>query len=247
MLTITSLFGWGLGLAANPQYAIRINSAKNTGTAVRMISYSVLLLAVMYLGIFVIGIGSRVLQPEIASILSVDEILPYVINNVIYSRFSGFLLVSIVAAAISTANSQLLVAASGYSYDIYKNIFKPTVTDERLLTINRAFVFFAGTVSLLLSLKPPESLLVYGGYIWGFFTTTFLLPLYGGLFWKKASRRGAILSFVAGLTVMVLGILLNVEARFQIHPAFPGFLASCAVFFPVGLHDSKIKTDDLSS
>ncbi|SFH69807.1 solute:Na+ symporter, SSS family [Tindallia magadiensis] len=246
LLTVTSLFGWGMGLAANPQYALRIHSAKSTGTALRMISFSVLLLAAMYVGIFIIGIGSRVLQPEISSIQSVDEVLPFVINNVIYSRFSGLLLISIVAAAISTANSQLLVAASGFSYDIYKNIICPHVTEEKLLFINRAFVFFAGTISLLLSLKPPESLLVYGGYIWGFFTVSFFLPLYGGLFWEKANYNGAVASFFSGFLVMGLAMGMNVEARFHIHPAFPGFLASSAAFFSMSLYSVKNKENNIN-
>ncbi|MEN1761337.1 sodium:solute symporter family protein [Anoxynatronum sibiricum] len=235
LLTFTSFFGWGLGLAANPQYAMRITSAKDTRTAIRMICLSVVLLAAMYLCMFIIGIGSRVLQPAIETIHSADEVLPYVINNVIYSRFSGVILVSIMAAAISTANSQLLVAASGFSYDIYRNLVNPRVSDERMLLMNRAFIFVAGTISLILSMNPPDSLLIYGGYIWGFFSVTFLLPLYGGLFWKKACREGAMASFAGGLLVMVMCMFLGTEARFQLHPAFPGFLVSCAIFFPVCL------------
>ena len=242
LLTITSLFGWGLGLAANPQYAIRINSAKNTGTAIRMICLSVLMLALLYVGIFIIGIGSRVLQPEISTIRSADEVFPYVINNVIYSRFSGIILVSIMAAAISTANSQLLVAASGFSHDLFQNLTKWKLSEEKMLLLNRTFIFFASTISLILSMKPPESLLVYGGYIWGFFSVSFLLPLYGGLFWEKASREAALFSFLAGLTVMILSVFLNTEAWIQIHPAFPGFVAACLVFFPVSLWKPNRRT-----
>lgn len=233
-LTFTSFFGWGLGLAANPQYAIRIISAKNTKTAIKMICYSVFFLAFLYIGLMVIGIGGRVLQPTIQSIESVDEVFPFLINNVIYSSFSGLILMSITAAAISTANSQLLVAASGFTYDIYKNLFNPKIPEDKFLNFNRIFIFIAGTVSVLLAINPPDSLLVFGGYIWGFFSSTFLLPLYGGLFWKKATREGAIASFIVGLITisffMIRTHFIGVNNSL-VHPAFPGVIASTLTFY----------------
>ncbi|ABR49129.1 Na+/solute symporter [Alkaliphilus metalliredigens QYMF] len=243
LLTFTSFFGWGLGLAANPQYAIRISSAKNTKTAVKMVCFSVLILAFLYLGLFIIGIGGRVLVPTIHSIASVDEVFPYLINNVIYSPFSGLILISIMAAAISTANSQLLVAASGFSYDIYRNLINPEIDDDQLLTMNRIFIFVAGTISLILSLNPPDSLLIYGGHIWGAFSVSFLLPLYGGIFWNKATKEGAIASFIGGLIILIGFILKNriiiSKADEMVHPAFPGFIGAVIIFYFVSHYSYK--------
>ncbi len=235
LMTITSFFGWGLGLAANPQYAIRITSAKNTKTAMKMISYSVLILAIIYMGIFIIGIGGRVLEPSVQNVNSVDEIFPYIINKVIYSPLSGLVLISIVAAAISTANSQLLILASGFTYDIYKNMFNPNINEDKFLNLNRLFIFLAGSVSLLLSIDPPNSLLVYGGQIWGFFSATFLLPLYGGLFWKKATKEGAFASFIGGLiTILIFTVaeyFMAGNGNAAIHPALPGVAVSFILFY----------------
>lgn len=227
---------WGLGLAANPQYAIRISSAKDKKTSVRMICISVLVLSVIYIGILIIGIGSRVLEPSLESIQSVDEIFPYVINNVIYSPLSGFILISMAAAAISTANSQLLILASGFSYDIYKNLFNENITEERLLNLNRLFIFLAGTISLILSINPPTSLLIYGSYIWAIFSVTFLLPLYGGLYWQKATKQGALASFVGGLLTITLFFLINTIGDSWaaiIHPVLPAVVVSLVLFYVI--------------
>jgi SSS family solute:Na+ symporter len=231
LITLTSFFGWGLGLAANPQYAIRISSAKDTKTAIKMVSYSVILLAFMYIGLMIVGIGGRVLEPTIQTIRYEDEVFPYIINNVIYSPFSSVILISITAAAISTANSQLLVAASGFTYDLYKNLINPTIQEEKFLNLNRIIIFIIGTVSLVLAIYPPSSLLIYGGYIWGFFSATFLIPLYGGVFWKKATKEGAISSFIVGLITMVVFMTRNLYST--IHPAFPSVVASSLTFYIV--------------
>ncbi|MTI68324.1 MAG: sodium:solute symporter family protein [Firmicutes bacterium] len=243
MVLFTSFFGWGLGLAANPQYAIRIVSAKNKKTAVKMICISVLILALIYIGIFIIGIGARVLEPSIESVSSVDEVFAYTINNVIYSKVSGFILIGIAAAAISTANSQLLILASGFTYDIYKNLLNTNIKEDRFLNLNRIFIFIAGTISLLLSIRPPESLLIFGGNIWGIFSTTFLLPLYGGLYWKKATKEGAFASIIGGMMTMFLvfdknNILGNSGNSF-IHPAFPSFIIAFILFITVSIYTYK--------
>lgn len=248
-MIFTVCLAWGLGLAANPQYAIRVSSAKDKKTAVKMICFSVLILAVIYIGILIIGIGARVLEPSVASISSVDEIFPHIINNVIYSPLSGFILISIAAAAISTANSQLLILASGFSYDIYKNFFNPNISEERLLNLNRLSIFLAGTISLILSIKPPISLLIYGSYIWGIFSVTFLLPLYGGLYWEKATKEGAMASFIGGLITISIFFARNTfikASNIVIHPVLPGVVVSLILFYVVSksTYDKKKVIDD---
>ncbi len=231
---ITSFFGWGLGLASNPQYAIRIISAKDSKTASKMISYSVVILSILYMGLIIIGIGGRTLVPTIRSIQTVDEIFPYIINNVIYSPFSGLILIAIVSAAISTANSQLLLASSGFTYDLYKNLINPNMKEDSFLNLNRIFIFAVGTVSLILAINPPNSLLIYGGYLWGFFSATFLIPLYGGLFWKKATKEGAVVSFVIGFITIISFMTFNTGNN--IHPAFFSVITSGLSFYLVSIH-----------
>ncbi len=243
LLIITVFFGWGLGLAANPQYAIRVISAKDKRTAVRMIGLSVLVLALIYVCIFIIGIGSRVLAPSISGITSIDEVFPYVINNIVYSPLSGFVLISVIAVAISTANSQLLLIASGFSYDIYKNYVNPLVSEHKLLTINRVVICVGGTLSLFLSINPPSNLLTFGGHVWGIFSSSFLFPLYGGLFWKKATREGAVASFCGGLAGLLLFYLVSLYIRgksgflegFTVHPAIFGVLTAFLLFYLVSI------------
>ncbi len=247
LIIMNGFWGWGLGLAANPQYAIRIISAKNKKTAVKMICYSVLIMTFIYLGIFIIGLGSRVLQPSINSISSVDEVFPYIINKVIYSNLSGLILIGITAAAISTANSQLLILASGFTYDIFRNYTSKNMDDNKYMNLTRIFILVAGTISLILSINPPMSLLIYGNHIWGIFSVTFLLPLYGGLFWKKATKEGAIASFLGGLTTMMAFVLryrvIGKDSEHMIHPALPGVIVAILLFFTVSKYTYVRKGD----
>jgi SSS family solute:Na+ symporter len=238
LMVITGFVGWGLGLAANPQYLIRILAAKDEKTAYGMITYSLLILTLIYFCLVIIGLGARVLQPSISSINTVDEVFPYIINNILYSKLSGFILISMAAAAVSTANSQFLILASGFTYDLFGLTAESKIKEDRLITYNRVFILIAGTVSLVLSINPPVSLLTYGGYVYGLFAVTFLLPLYGGLFWKRANRLAATASAYGGLLTMTVFAIMD-QGRYGtpghlIHPAFPGILVALVLFVSIG-------------
>ncbi|HML38261.1 MAG TPA: sodium:solute symporter family protein [Bacillota bacterium] len=201
-MIITTSMAWGLGTAANPQYIIRITSARDKATGIRMICISTLILSAIYLGLMIIGLGSRVIEPAASSIQSVDEILAHIVNTKITSYIGGVMFISIIAAAISTANSQLLLLSSSFTYDIYINLFKKNISNEKFLNLNRIIIFIAGTVSLLLSIHPLETLLIYGSYIWSIVAVTFMWPIYGGLYWKRATKQGAVSSSISGIAAV---------------------------------------------
>lgn len=244
MIATTSL-AWGLGTAANPQYIIRITSAKDRKTGIRMICISTLVLSGIYLCLIVVGLGSRVMEP-FTTIQSVDEMLAFIINTKIASYISGVMFISIIAAAISTANSQLLLLSSSFTYDIYINLFHKQISNEKFLNLNRVIIFIAGTVSLLLSVRPLETLLIYGSYIWSIVAVTFMWPIYGGLYWKKATKEGAVFSSVGGIIAVVIAYIIThyFGFRTEIHPVLPSILISLVIFCAVSIVTYKKKAPD---
>lgn len=238
---ISAFFGWGLGLASNPQYTVRIIAAKDDATAKAMIWKSMIILSIIYGGLILIGLGSRVLMGTVDSAVSIDQLFPYVFNTEFPVSISGIVLISIMAAAISTANSQLLVVSSSFVYDIFGTLSKKELSDDRLLFLSRAVILVSGSISLFLAVSPPESLIVYGGYVWGVFSVTFLIPLYGGMFVKTASKRGAMASMASGLAVMTYFMVTQSGSRalFEVNPSLYGVLASLGVFLAVNWIERK--------
>ena len=187
------------------------------------------------MGLMIIGLGFRVMVPWSDSIQSVDEALAYIVNTQIYSYISGVMFISIIAAAISTANSQLLLLSSSFTYDIYINLFKKEISNVKFLNLNRVIIFIAGTTSLILSMQPMETLLIYGSYIWSIVAVTFMCPLYGGLYWKKATKEGAFSSSIGGIIAVVVYYLFTHYGNFQtdIHPVLPSIIISFIIFYVV--------------
>ncbi len=235
LMIITTGMAWGLGTAANPQYIIRISSAKNKKTAIQMVCLATIILSIMYLGLLVVGLGARAQESSPVPATAIDEMLSYFVHNNFGAYISGIMFISIIAASISTANSQLLLLAGSFNYDVYRNLFKKDISHDKFLNMNRLVIFIAGTISLILAVNPVETLLIYGSYIWSIFSVTYLCPLYGGLYWKKATKEGAIYSSIAGMAVLLTLYLADHFYGFgeNIHPVLPATVVSAAVFYAV--------------
>ena len=231
---LTMFFGWGMGLATNPQYLIRIVAAKSRETARKVLICSLVFLTFFYFCLTQIGLGLRILFPYLHSYFGSDDIFVYAINYLIRSRFSGFFLISVIGACMSTANSQLLLIGSMMSYDVAAQYGKWKKTEDHILGLTQLFIFLGGTLALLLSLNPPSNSLFFGADIWGLFSAILTPLLYGTLYYKRATRTGAWAAFVTGVT----GTVLLQPRELPVYWGFPVTLCSTLVFVLVPVLES---------
>ncbi|MEG0803409.1 MAG: sodium:solute symporter family protein, partial [Pygmaiobacter sp.] len=231
LMNLSMFFGWGLGLAANPQYTVRMVSAKNRKTAKQAVILSLVLLVFVYFALSQIGLGMRVMIPALSAVDTTDEIFTYILNNNLYSRWSGFFFFSIIGACISTANSQLLLIASSFSYDIVHTLSRKPRSESTLLGLSRLSILAGGTISLLLAISPPVSLLTYGGDIWGVISSTLFPTMYATLLFKRTTRTGVWASLITGALSIAVFYPLYYAKLLPFHPALPGVLLSSLALF----------------
>ncbi|MBN8209546.1 sodium:solute symporter family protein [Bacillus sp. NTK071] len=230
---LSAFFSLGLGVAANPQYAVRILSSRSKSIALKMIVLSAFFLVLIYFSIFVIGIGSRIIDPDL-QFNSTDEIYPYIITYLLETPWKGILLISVVAAAISTANSQLLIMASSFVYDITIPLRKQQVADHKIISWTRWVIFAFATFSLLIAFTPPKGIVQFSGHVWGIIAVSLFFPLYGGLF-TKASRNNALLSTFGGsVTYLLAFLLIPGEIQPVYHPVLPSIAVAGFLFLMKG-------------
>lgn len=228
LVSLSMFCGWGLGLAANPQYVVRLLGAKDEKTARNTVLCSLVLLTSIILMLVLIGLGMRVLVPVLSTPETTDEIFVRIINNELYSKWSGFFLFSVIGACISTANSQLLLIASSFSYDVVNAVTPKPLPERKVVFLGRMSILVCGTLSLILTLDPPLFSLSYGGDIWGVVGILLFPPLYGTLVSKRITRRGVWACLVAGgLSIAVL-YPLHYGGGMTAHPAMFGVLISTA-------------------
>ena len=152
---------------------------------------------------------------------------------------AGILLSAILAAAMSTADSQLLVAASAVSNDFYKALFRKNASDRELMWVSRTAVMVIAVVAYLLALDPNSSVMGLVSYAWAGFGSSFGPVILLSLFWKRLTMKGAVAGMVVGGLTVVLWENVPVLAATGLYSLAPGFALALAVIVAVSLLDRE--------
>ena len=145
---------------------------------------------------------------------------------------SGILLSAILAASMSTADSQLLAASSAFASDVYKPVFRPRASDKEMLWAGRAVVIGIAVIALIIASNPNSGTIM--GLVenaWGVFGAAFGPAILLSLFWRDLTFAGATAGIVCGAAVDILWlVLLGSTGIYEIIPGFiVGFIAAIVV------------------
>jgi len=117
--------------------------------------------------------------------------------------------VIVLAAVMSTTDRLMLTIGAMCSWDIYKKILRPDADDKKVLLLSKVIVVLSAIGTMILAINPPEAL---ASLIWmgiGIMLSTFAVPLLAGLYWRGATKDGALASMTLGLVSAVVFGALN--------------------------------------
>nr|MBQ4320536.1 sodium/proline symporter PutP [Clostridia bacterium] len=225
--SIISGLAWGLGYFGMPHIIVRfmsIDSASKIKTSRRVATTWVVITLAMAA---VIGIVGRIALPELASNGEQELVFIKMVRNLFPSFISGLLLSAILAAAMSTADSQLLVASSAFTSDIYKPIIKKDATDKEILWIGRIVVIAISIAAFFIAIAPGAgSIMDLVSNAWAGFGAAFGPVIVLSLYWKRITYPGALAGIVAGAVTVVVWIAFL--SGTGIYELFPGFIVGMA-------------------
>lgn len=233
LLTILFLvLGWGLGYFGQPHIVTKFLGIKTPSELhkSKYLGMSWMLLALA--GASLVGyVGMAFFQPalnnpELVFVKMVQEIFP--------PLAAGFILCGVLAASMSTMDSQILVAASVISEDIYKFLFRKEASPALLLKASRVGVILIAGVSLLIAFNHNDSVLDTVQYAWSGLGCAFGPLVLAALYSKQANRYGAIAGIIVGGLLAGTWHLINPYVTDYAIPAMiPGFFLSLASIFLV--------------
>ncbi len=233
-LTIMSTLAWGLGYFGMPQVLLRfmaIRKEKELKMSRRIASvWVVISLAV---AVF-IGIAGRNLFPVAhLTASSAESIFITLSTSYLPPIFAGFVMAGILAATISSSDSYLLISASAFAKNIYKDVAKKNATDKQVMTMTRITLLVIAIIAIVIALDENSVIFSIVSFAWAGFGATFGPLMLFSLFWKRINRAGAIAGMVSGgvmvffwkLVIRPLGGVWNI---YELLPAFI-FSAICIV------------------
>jgi sodium/proline symporter len=153
----------------------------------------------------------------------------------------GLFLCGILAAIMSTADSQLLVCSSAVSQDIYRDILKPEASDKKVLVVSRITVVCVAALAFLIAWNPNSSVMELVSDAWAGLGAAFGPAVVCSLFWKRTNLPGVVTGIVSGgLFVLVWDYLplaggQTPGAATGIYSLLPGFVVSLVLIIVVSL------------
>ena len=236
---ILSGLGWGLGYFGMPHIIIRFMSVESQKSLKRSakigITWTTLILIfsvlVGVIGRISLGFDENISKNSLVFITMVRKIFPPLV--------SGVLLSAILAAAMSTADSQLLSAASAFSSDVYKPLIrKNKSSDKEMLWTGRIVVLVIAVLAMILAVNPNAgSIMDLVSNAWGVFGAAFGPAILLSLFWKRFTFKGAVAGISVGAVVDILWLVLL--SKTGLYEIVPGFIAGLAAAVIVTLTDKK--------
>ncbi|WP_083465330.1 sodium:solute symporter [Thalassobacillus sp. C254] len=222
---------WATAVCVTPHLVMRIFTASNVRSAKLSLNISMLIF-----GILMIGMG-LVIVPYIptmdATLLSnspPDMWLLLIAEQFFGPVLMGIITAGIMAAVMSSTDALLLAVSSAFSYDLYKGVLNPNASRERVVKVSMAFTWVVGIVVMLLSLNPPAFLIVLYTAAVGFMVSSLFSPIVLGIWWKKASRAGAIIGLLTGsISFLICFIFFSMPYNSEILIALPVSLVSMYV------------------
>lgn len=237
-LMMLSMLAWGLGYFGMPHILLRfmaIEDEEKLKISRRVASVWVVISMAIAIMIGIVGYGmsqagvipalkgsgTETVIIEISRFLSKFGIFPALI--------AGIIMAGILAATMSTADSQLLTAASGISQNIMQDFLGIKLSEKKAMTIARGTVIVIAIIAIFLARDPNSSVFQIVSFAWAGFGATFGPVVLFALFWKRSNKWGALAGMISGgimIFVWKFGIA-KLGGPFAIYELLPAFLIAC--------------------
>jgi len=237
-MSIVSALVWGLGYFGMPHILVRFMSIRSNKDVALSRRIATVWVIIAFIGALLVGSLGTVYLPKILSPSAAETVFSLTIQKMFPSFIAGIFLCAILAAAMSTADSQLLVASSAISQDIFKGLIKKDASEKLVLNISRISVLVISAIAFVLALDENSSVFDFVSYAWAGFGATFGPLILLALFWRGTTAKGAIAGLITGgITVIVWNKLEG--GIFEVYEILPAFVLCLVVTIVVSLLDKN--------
>ena len=235
-IELISLLAWGIGYFGQPHILVRfmaISSSKEIKQATRIaMTWVVLSLAAAV----AVGMVGRVFLSHELSGTESETVFLVMTNELFPPVVAGLILSAVLAAIMSTASAQLLVAASAFAQDFYRTLLRKEAEQTELIWISRASVLIIASLAIFIGLNPSSFILDMVAYAWAGFGAAFGPALLCSLFWRRTTRNGVLAGIIVGGITVLVWKQIDWLGLYEI---VPGFLLSLIAVFVVSKMDRE--------
>ena len=235
-MIIISTMGWGLGYFGQPHILARFMAISSANDTKRATIVGVCWAFMCYLLAIMIGLGGVAYLPEILA--DSEKVFIALTSLIFHPLIAGILLAAILAAIMSTVDSQLLVCSSSLAEDLYPLVKKTPVSPEKRLHIGRLAVVVLALLATVLAMQPDSKVLDVVSYAWAGLGASIGPTILVSLYWSRMTVAGALSGILVGGSTIVLWSKMT-GGIFDLYALVPGFMFSLAAIFSISLLSKK--------
>ena len=247
VLSIVSCLAWGLGYFGMPHIllrfmAIREEKELNQSRRIATIWVVISMFIAVCIGVIGYSVSAAGKVPFLTTSAESETIIIKLADlmsrhGVLLAVMAGIILSGILAATMSTADSQLLAAASSVSQDLMQHSFGMKMNQRTTMLAARATVIGIALIGMVLAWDPNSSVFRVVSFAWAGFGAAFGPVMLFSLFWKRANKQGALAGMITGGAVVFIWkyLIAPMGGAWAIYELLPAFLAACIAIVIVSL------------
>lgn len=235
ILGMISLAGWALGYCGQPHVVVRFMALRRredvrVSRRIALVWSSITMASAVAIG----AVGYYWFGGELEN---GERVFILLANTMLNPWVAGFVLAGVLAAIMSTIDSQLLVCSSAIAEDIYRGLIRPNAGQKELVWLSRGSVVVVALLAAVMGMNPESSILDLVAYAWAGFGAAFGPVLLLSLFWRGMNRNGAIAGLVVGAVIVAIWKPMTGGPAdiFDMFEVVPGFVFSAIAVVIVSL------------
>lgn len=212
VVILTSLGTWGLPQMVQKFYAIKDDAAIKRGTVISTI-FAIVVAGGSYLmggfgRLYGTSASGEVLVESVNGKLAYDSIVPSMLKEALPEFLIGIVVVLVLSASMSTLSSLVLTSSSTLTIDLIKPLMKKELNDKKQVLIMRILIAVFLLISVIIALNPNAYISTLMSISWGALAGAFLAPFLYGLFSKKITKAAVWTSFISGVGITVVHMII---------------------------------------
>ena len=221
IIAVASFLAIGVGFIGVPQLMVRFMSARSEQSLVPAMIISIIVICLFDLGAVTAGLAGRALFPGLED---PEGIFPMLATELFSPVYAGILMVVVLAAIMSTADSLIIMASSAVVRDYLQKIRGSVKTDAQLARIGKIVTLVIGAVGVIFALNGSPLIFWFVIFSWSGLGAAFGPPMLCALWYPRTTLRGAIIGMVGGFLTTIFWVLVMKPLTYDLLEIIPGFI-----------------------
>lgn len=237
-LSVCSCLAWGLGYFGMPQVLLRFMGIRSEGELSRARRVAIVWVVIsMSAAIFIGVVGRAVTGLDYLSNAAAESIFIDAATLYLPPILAGFACAGVLAAAISSSDSYLLISASAVSQNIYRGLVKKDADERQVMLCSRVTLAVITVIAMLIAWNSNSTIFGITSFAWAGFGAAFGPLMLFSLFWRRTTYPAAITGMLAGgAMVFFWKLAINpLGGAWGIYCLLPAFIFSSIVIVAVSL------------